>query len=107
MSSSDDDWIKILDPDSGSNYYYNNTTGESSWDPPAGFLFGDEEKEEDPSIFLTQFETTREVGDEDALTASRIIWPHEEGIVRLLRLDVFEADSPIRHRLEFFEFFSF
>jgi len=31
------DWVKQIDPSSGSPYYYNEATDESSWDPPPGF----------------------------------------------------------------------
>ena len=31
------DWEAHVDPSSGNTYYYNATTGETSWEPPAGF----------------------------------------------------------------------
>lgn len=33
-------WIESVDQQSGDTYYYNDETGESSWDPPPGFEVG-------------------------------------------------------------------
>jgi len=32
------DWIKVNDPSSGQDYFYNEKTQESSWDQPPGFV---------------------------------------------------------------------
>jgi hypothetical protein len=32
----DSGWLKVLDPGSGRRYYANPTTGETSWETPAG-----------------------------------------------------------------------
>jgi hypothetical protein len=32
------DWIAVVDESSGSTYYWNEKTQESSWDKPAGFV---------------------------------------------------------------------
>jgi len=31
------DWTEEFDPTTNSKYFYNKTTGQSSWDPPEGF----------------------------------------------------------------------
>ena len=31
------EWSEVIDPGSGHPYYYNNITGESSWEKPANF----------------------------------------------------------------------
>ena len=41
------EWQKLTDEDSGYPYYYNTVTGESSWDPPEGFV---EEQVEEPLV---------------------------------------------------------
>ena len=33
-SDGDDDWETVIDPSSGNTYYYNHSTGETSWDEP-------------------------------------------------------------------------
>ena len=33
-SDGDDDWETVIDPSSGDTYYYNHSTGETSWDEP-------------------------------------------------------------------------
>ena len=35
--SMEDDWEEVLDESSGQVYYFNNTSGESSWEKPEGF----------------------------------------------------------------------
>lgn len=37
MASSNGDWVTVYDEGSQSYYYYNQTTGETSWEQPAGF----------------------------------------------------------------------
>ncbi len=34
------DWVAHVDPSSGGTYYSNAKTGETSWDVPPGFRFG-------------------------------------------------------------------
>ena len=40
------DWEKVFDDNSGLYYYYNFATGESQWEPPAGFEDPDAEDED-------------------------------------------------------------
>lgn len=43
------DWTEEVDEASGEKYFYNNVTGESSWEAPPGYLAGEQPIRREPT----------------------------------------------------------
>ena len=65
-------WVEATDPSSGEHYYYNENTGESTWDKPAGFVRHEEEEEEEDTSSTSPSSSAPSV-DESASSSTNYV----------------------------------